>query len=157
MRHYIIDGYNALFTIKPRLKKLNQTREGFLQFIKNSQLFGSMRNKISIVFDGAIGVTAKSKKSYTPIKVFFSKDRTADERIVNMVKQEKHPKSVFVITDDRELKEKVSLLGCSTMSVQEFFKTNTKKEETEKEKRDPSSSEAKTITEEMKKEWGIDD
>jgi predicted RNA-binding protein with PIN domain len=155
MRHYIIDGYNALFAIRQRLKKLNRSREGFIQYIRNSRLGGSPKNKVSIVFDGAIGVSSQQRRSYTPLHVFFSKDRTADDLIVKMVSQEKHPRNVYVITDDRELKEKITNLGSSTVSVHEFFKTDQKKEEKEEDKPEPSSREGKTITEEMKKEWGI--
>ena len=158
MRHYIIDGYNALFKLRPLLKKHYQTREGFIQYIKVSQPFGSIKNKVSVVFDGKAGVVSEIKPSHTFLNVFFSKNESADEMIVRIAKKERNPRNTFVVTDDREVQEKVTSLGCSTLSIHEFFKNLTKKKEkTDKDKPDPRSKEGKKITEELKKIWKVDE
>lgn len=157
MKHFIIDGYNALFKIKPLIKKQYRSREGFIQFIRITRPFGSIRNKVSLIFDGTKGVAFEQKPSYTPIDVIFSKDGTADDMIVRMAKKEMNKRETTVVTDDRELKEKVKLSGCSTLSVLEFFKQLTaKKTSTEKEKPDPNSKKGKDITEAMRKIWEIE-
>ena len=156
MKHYILDGYNALFKIKPLLKKPYQTRDGFIQYIKVSQPFGSIKNKVSVVFDGKAGVVSEIKPSHSFLNVFFSKNESADDMIVRIVKKERNQSETIVVTDDREVKEKVKLLGCSTLSVFEFFNELTRvKNHQEKEKPDLNSKEGKNITEEMKKIWGI--
>ncbi len=157
MRHFIIDGYNALFKIRSLLRKPYQTREGFIQYISVSKPFGSIRNRVSVVFDGTLGVVSYQKKSYSPINVIFTKNESADDLIIRMVKAEKNSGEIIVVTDDREVREKTQLLGCSILSVLQFFKDLTKKKETEeKEKPEPDSKEGENITEEMKKEWGIE-
>ena len=157
MRHFIIDGYNALFKIKSLLRKPYQTREGFIQYIRVSKPFGSIRNRVTIVFDGTAGVVFNQKHFYAPINVIFAKNESADDLIIRMVKAEKNSGEIIVVTDDREVREKTQSLGCSTLSVLQFFKDLTKKKETEeKEKPEPDSKEGENITEEMKKEWGIE-
>ncbi|GAH75896.1 unnamed protein product [marine sediment metagenome] len=158
MKHYIIDGYNALFKIKPLLKKSYQTRDGFIQYIMVTKPFGSIKNRVSIVFDGSKDVINDKRRPFPPIDVIFSKNETADDTIVRMVKKERKQGEIIVVTDDREVKEKVKLLGCSTLSILEFFKNLTeKKERTDKDKPDPRSKEGKKITEELKRIWKVDE
>lgn len=157
MRHFIIDGYNALFKIKSLLRKPYQTREGFIQYISVSKPFGSIRNRVTIVFDGTAGVVSNQKHFHAPINVIFAKNESADDLIIKIAKTENKSGEIIVVTDDREVREKTQLLGCSTLSVLQFFKDLTKKKETEeKEKPEPDSKEGENITEEMKKEWGIE-
>ena len=157
MRHYIIDGYNALFKIKSSLKKPYQTREGFIQYISVSKPFGSIKNRVTIVFDGTTGVVSNQKYSYAPINVIFAKNESADDLIIKIAKTENKSGEIIVVTDDREVREKTQLLGCSTLSVLQFFKDLTKKKETEeKEKPEPDSKEGENITDEMKQERGIE-
>jgi len=156
MRHFIIDGYNALFKIKPLVKKPFQTREGFIHYLRIKKPFGSMRNKVTVVFDGSLNVSFKQKTSNAPIEVIFTRNETADDMIIRMAKNAKYPRAIIVITDDREIKEKVKLYGCATLSVLEFFKDLTReKKPKEKDKPEPGSKEGRDITEELKKIWGI--
>lgn len=160
MRHYILDGYNALFKIKPLLKKHNRTREGFIRYIRATRPFGSMRNKLTIVFDGSKDVQFPQKQPSGPVDVLFAKSESADDRIVKMVKKKRGNAETIVVTDDREVRERVRTQGCKTMSVMEFFKKLVEKKEEKESKEDgdekpsPHSKEGKSITEELKKIWG---
>ncbi len=156
MKHFIIDGYNALFKIKAKLKKQYQTREGFVQYVKTTRCSYHKKNKYSLIFDGAKGVSFDSKFGFSPLNVIFSKGENADEKIVKMIEREKHKGTTFVVTDDRELQERVLFLGCSTVSVLDFFGELTgKKKSSDTGKPSLDSSEGKDITDEMKKIWGI--
>jgi len=156
MKHFIIDGYNALFKIKGKLKKQYQTREGFIQYIRTTKIARSARNKISLVFDGAKAVSFKDKPSFSPINVVFSKDETADDKIVKMARRQENKREVIVVTDDREVQERVKILGCSAVPVTLFFKELTRRKGTnDREKPNPDKGEGKNITEEMKKIWGV--
>jgi predicted RNA-binding protein with PIN domain len=157
MSHFIIDGYNALFGLRPLLKNRARSREGFLLYIKTARPFGSIRNKVTVVFDGRQGIVSE-QRHLSPLRVIFSKVDSADETIVRMVSRHTHPGEVIVVSDDRELCERVKLLGGRTVSVTEFFSSLTKKKkESIDEKPAPASKEGKAITDEMKKEWKIDD
>ncbi len=158
MTHFIIDGYNALFRLKPFLKGTARTREGFLQYIKTARPFGSLRNRVTVVFDGAEGIVTSKKTPFHPLRVIFSKRETADETIIRLLNREEHPGQTVVVTDDRELAERAKNLGAKTLAVPDFFSALAQKKEPQKDtKPSPESREGKRITEEMKKEWGIEE
>lgn len=158
MNHFIIDGYNALFALRPFLKSTARSREGFLLYIKTAQPFGSFRNKVTVVFDGKKGVVSHQQTPSIPLRVIFSKQGSADEAIVRIVSREKYPQQAIVVTDDRELSERVRLLGAKTMAVSDFFSSLFKKNRKPTDvKPSPESKEGRSITDEMKKEWNIDD
>lgn len=160
MRHYIVDGYNALFKIRSLLKKHNRSREGFIRYIRATRPFGSTRNRVTVVFDGSKDVHFQQKQPSGPVDVVFAKSESADDRIVKMAKKKHNRVETVVVTDDREVKDKVRVQRCKTMSVLEFFKKLSEKKEEKRNKKDndekpsPNSKEGKSITEEMKKIWG---
>ena len=158
MQHFIIDGYNALFTLKPFLRASFRSRDGFLLYLKTAWLFGSRRNKATVVFDGRQGVISNQPKIHAPLRIIFAKRSSADEEIVHLVEKEKHPQHTTVVTDDRELTERVKLLGARTIAVRVFFAGLMKREEPPPDgKPSPGSKVGKSITDAMKKEWGIDE
>ena len=92
------------------------------------------------------------------MRVIFSKQKSADETIVRIVAREKRPGHAIVVTDDRELSERVKLLGARTIAVKEFFAGLMEKKAAPTDgKPSPSSKEGKSITDAMKKEWNIKD
>jgi len=154
MKHFIIDGYNALFTIKSSLRKQYQSREGFVQYLRIAKPFGSERNRVTVVFDGRDNTLYRQKYSSVPVSIRYSDDKEADEIIVRMVKNAKRTSEIIVVTDDREIRERVSMMGAETLPVKEFFRSLTQKKKShEEEKPDPTSKAGKQITEEMKKVW----
>lgn len=156
MNHFIIDGYNALFTLKPFLKGKARSREGFLLYIKTARPFGSLRNEVTVVFDGRKGVVSDLQHAYAPVRVIFSRQDSADEMIVRLVTREEHPERTIVVTDDRELAERVRAAGAKTLPVKGFFSSLAReKPEPADSKPTPESKEGKSITDEMKKEWNI--
>jgi predicted RNA-binding protein with PIN domain len=158
MNHYIIDGYNALFALKPRLKGSARSREGFLLYLKTARPFGSLRNGVTVVFDGREGVVLNLERAYAPLRVVFSKRESADETIVRIVSKEKHPEQAIVVTDDRELSERVSMLGAKAVRVSDFFAPLFRKKQVSADsKPSPESAEGRTITDAMKKEWNIEE
>lgn len=158
MNHFIIDGYNALFALKSFLKGKARSREGFLLYIKTARPFGSLRNAVTVVFDGRKGIVSDMQHAYAPVRVIFSRQDSADEMIVRIITREEHPERAIVVTDDRELAERVRVVGAKTVAVMDFFSSlTTKKPEPTDSKPNPESKEGKSITDEMKKEWNIDD
>lgn len=158
MHHFIIDGYNVLFSLRPYLKGFARTREGFLLYLKAAHHFGSSRNEVTVVFDGREGIVSDGLASHAPLRVKFSKRESADEMIVRIVSREQHPERTVVVTDDRELSLRVRQLGAQSVPVLTFFSSRIrKKPKPGDSKPTPESREGKLITEEMKKEWKIDE
>jgi len=103
-------------------KKLEDRREGLIAFIERYQPQGSWKNSVTIVFDGKSDVySLPSGTARSGVKVTFSRDETADEKIKRLVQQSQTKKSIVVVTDDRDIKYHVRALGAIPMSVKDFL------------------------------------
>lgn len=118
--HYILDGYNIVKQV-PSLKNKNlrAARDNLYSFIEANQPQGSFRNKITVVFDGKTDIGPFPGHPF--IEIIFSKDRSADEEIKDIVGRAKNRACVVVVTDDRHLKLDARALGSGIMSVNEFL------------------------------------
>lgn len=157
--HYLLDGYNIIHQIPSLVaKKLEGGREGLIRFIDNYRPQGSRKNSVTVVFDGQAGVI--SPQVQRSIKVVFSQDESADDKIRSIVAKSLQKKNIVVVSDDKELRFSVRALGAKVLNVKDFLmqtrsvlvltpKGNVKKEE---EKNIPKTLEHK-ITDELKKIW----
>ena len=102
-------------------KKLEDRREGLIAFIERYQPQGSWKNSVTIVFDGKSDVYSLPSGARWGVKVIFSRDETADEKIKCLVQQSQTKKSIVVVTDDRDIKYHVRALGAIPMSVKDFL------------------------------------
>jgi len=118
--HYLLDGYNIAKKISSlKLKKLKASRDSLIKFIETYHPQGSLKNKITIIFDGNKD-TPIYRHSY-PFDVYFTKTESADDRIIKIVQKSKNTKNIVVVTDDRELKSMVGSIGAMTISVDDFL------------------------------------
>lgn len=111
--YYILDGYNVMRGL-PRIINLNF--EDRLSFINFLYMKIKPNNKILVVFDGY----GEERIKYPEIEICFSKDVSADEYILNLLKGKIREKSPRVITDDQELKNKLKLLSIDVLRIEEF-------------------------------------
>lgn len=118
--HFILDGYNvikqtALFADK----KLEDGRNALLKLIENQRPQGSIKNKVTVVFDGQPGFARDNSKFFA--NVIFSCNETADDKIKHLVHEQKNRKSIVVVTNDREIRYYVRSLGAKILKVEEFL------------------------------------
>ncbi len=121
--HYIIDGDNV---VKGQKKVSLNDRIGLIHYLVRSKLWGSSKNKISVVFDGFCNdPNVRNVAKNTNVTVRFSFDQTADDIIKSLVKSETgnrlHDNVIIVVTNDRDLQHNVHTLGAKVMSITEFF------------------------------------
>ena len=116
---YLLDGYNILNQI-PALtpKKLEDKRHSLIQLIELYRPQGSPKNAVTIVFDGKGGIWGGATSS--SVKVIFTTDETADEKIKSIVTQAKNKKQIVVVTNDRDIKYYVRALGATVVKVEDF-------------------------------------
>ncbi len=122
---FIIDGYNVInhpLFIPP--KKIKDIKLALLEFIYRERLCGSLKNKISIVFDGYPDMQGL-KEVDANINIIFSRQESADEKIKKLVEKSGNPKILVVVSDDREIKFFIKSLGAKHVGVEEFI--NSKK------------------------------
>ena len=117
--HYIIDGYNL---IKHRSfapsANIHDPRFALVQFLRREKPCGSLKNKVTIVFDGYSGDLSLRGLEF---EVIFSCETSADERIKKMVESEPLPKSLVVVSDDRQIRDFAKLCGVVSLGIDEFL------------------------------------
>lgn len=160
MVHYIIDGYNIVKQLPQFIgKKLKEGRDYLIKFLKEKRPQGSIKNKVTVVFDGHSDIFSprENLKNYN-IEIIFTRDEIADDKIKKLVKKSQNPRDIVVVTDDKDLRHSVSLLGAGVLYVREFMKYNKKKNDkifTQSKTKLPPEEQFK-ITEELKKIWKDD-
>jgi predicted RNA-binding protein with PIN domain len=120
---FVIDGYNIIHHASFRrqaAKKIKDSREALLDLIKTARLCGSPKNKITVVFDGHHDLTAQVQ-DIADIRVIFSRDDTADEKIRKMVEASGNPKNMVVVSDDKQIRIFIKSVGARAMNVEEFL------------------------------------
>ncbi|MCK5533480.1 NYN domain-containing protein [bacterium] len=167
--HYIIDGYNVIkqVTYLSGLK-LKNGRDSLISILEKHRPQGSLKNKVTIVFDGKDNTfishnisSASLIKTNSNINVIFSKNETADDKIKRIARKAINPKILIVITDDKEILYFLRSYGIKTQSVKQFLKPISKKNKfikksqhfTSQKKPILSSEKAVEITRELKKIW----
>lgn len=94
-------------------------RAGLIKIIENENPQGSVNNQLTILFDGRPG------RVDTPgtirVKVTFTGDQSADDRIKEIVTDAQNKKSYVVVTDDRDIQYYVRSLGAKVLKVADFL------------------------------------
>ena len=114
---------------------------------------------MTVVFDGyAVLKLDWNALRREGIKIVFSDDESADDRIVRMVEETAHPKEILVVTSDRELSSRIRKVGAKTALVKTFMYGKTgKRAETIvapiEEKKQLDSEQARKITQELERIW----
>jgi len=118
---YIIDGYNLINhpLFARSHKRIKYPQLALLEFIRSKNLTGSYKNKVTVVFDGYLDLP-QHKESDFEIKVLFSGQETADEKIKKMLEGSSNCRTTVVVSDDREIKFFAKLSGARAMNIEEF-------------------------------------
>lgn len=118
--HYVLDGYNII-NQDPALAtaKLEEGRNRLCRLISSQRPQGSRNNAVTVVFDGRSDFSGG--ETTAGVRVVFSRDETADEKIKRIVAGEKNRKNTVVVSDDRELRYYVRALGARVVGVKEFL------------------------------------
>lgn len=148
MLQFIIDGYNLVHKI-PKIKDSSVPCSELLSFLHKNKLTGSLKNQVLVVFDGGKPPYQINNFHY---KILFSYEKSADDLIIDKIKQLKNKKQIIVVTDDRELRYRAKSLQAQTSSVHEFI-LKAKKTKPNQDKKEINYSLQREITEEMKKIW----
>lgn len=120
--HFILDGYNIIkrsdFLATQVLK---DGRRGLVRFISEKKPCGSSNNKVTVVFDGNNDFIPPSLDNKIAEVIFTSNNTNADERIKKIVKESRNPKTIVVVSDDREIQFTIRSYGAQIMTVAEFI------------------------------------
>ncbi|MCM8811140.1 MAG: NYN domain-containing protein, partial [Candidatus Omnitrophica bacterium] len=101
---YIVDGFNVIKTsfVKKYEKYGIESGQEFLINILERYKNKHPSVEITVVFDGKFNTSIYQRKK---IKVIFSDEKTADEKIREILEKKKSRSSISVVSDDREVQE----------------------------------------------------
>jgi predicted RNA-binding protein with PIN domain len=153
---YVIDGYNIInHRLFPRAsRKTRGSPVSLIELIKSKNLCGSLKNTVTIVFDGYLS-DSRLKASDSRISVIFSEDSSADDQIKGIIERSQDKKNTVVVSDDKEIAVFVKSCGVKVMSVEEFIgrSPDDKRRAKEDLKTELNYSQVARINEELKKIW----
>ena len=155
MLHFIVDGYNLINKIE-KLNKLSLKgkRDAFLSLLADYKARISLRNKITVVFDGKREVFHPAvKNSY--LDVIFSKGQDADSLIRTMIDEKVNSKSLVIVTDDNEILYYAKSRRIRHKSAKGFLEQINRKRNTSRQDEDfkIDFKQAYKINEELRKVW----
>lgn len=149
--HYFIDGYNLLFRIVPHSQNdLQYERRSIIQDLNKK--ISLLKLDVSIVFDANFQIGESSRSHYDQLEIFFTAEgETADDYILNEIKNSFYPQKETVVTSDKTLALRVRNRSAETQSVEEFMlwlnrSYKNKIHQLKKDKQKPPSSIAPLIT-----------
>ncbi|MEG8946234.1 NYN domain-containing protein [Rosettibacter firmus] len=119
MNHYIIDGNNLIGSI-PELNEQHKkdklrSREDLVVILNN--YFSNKKFTVSLHFDGFENIPLRLVKG----KIYYSKNRQADELIRKEIDNAKSKRLLTIITSDLSLQEYAKVNGCNYMTSKEFY------------------------------------
>jgi predicted RNA-binding protein with PIN domain len=118
--HYYIDGYNLMFRILRAGNDLQTQRQKIIyELNRKAQL---LELNITLVFDAQYQMGASTRLHYDCLEILFTDQGiTADDYILDQIKQVKNPQLETVITSDKKLAWLVKLRSAKTETVEEFI------------------------------------
>jgi predicted RNA-binding protein with PIN domain len=143
--------------------RLEDQRLDLVRFIEKHSPQGSLKNSVTIVFDGSMNVVGGMVSPAA--KILFSQGESADDKIRTIVAQAKNKKNIIVVTDDRDIQYAVRALGAQVIGVEDFLskgklpgkKGSSVSKGLKRKVRDPSASEkyiSKTVESKITAELG---
>jgi predicted RNA-binding protein with PIN domain len=118
--HYIIDGYNLIWSDERFAGgTLQAQRERLLRFVEAERPTGSARNDVTVVFDGREDVDGPPWRGVA--RVIFSVGQDADTVIKKKVDALANPSVAVVVTDDVAIQRWVKSAKAKVLSCRQFL------------------------------------
>jgi hypothetical protein len=153
---FIIDGFNLTHAIDNisrgadkgfKFKNSSTPQQDLIHYIKARRLTGSRNNKVIIVFDGYQPQAGLTDSGF---KIIFSGSLSADQLIIEEIKQAKKKSETLVVSDDRQIRDAARKQRARSLRTADFVKPDEKPKSPDKDISYPLQRE---ITEELRKIW----
>jgi predicted RNA-binding protein with PIN domain len=120
LKHYIIDGNNLIGKIKTlnQIHRKNKKQSAEKLAFQIARFFHMKKVSVSLHFDGFQADVIR----VTGIKIFYSGNVTADEKIKNEIGKSKNPKNIILVTSDRNVAEFGRVCSCQVIKSEAFSK-----------------------------------
>ena len=134
MKHYIIDGNNLIGKMKSlyslQRKDKQATREKLALILE--RYFIKKKIKVTLHFDGYANDPIKT----SGIKIIYSENKTADEKIKSQIEKSKKRTTLTVVSSDNNVREFARVCSCGVIKSEDFVNqlnaSQTKSEESDR-------------------------
>jgi predicted RNA-binding protein with PIN domain len=118
--HYFIDGYNMLFRLMDADDDLQSQREQIIYDLNKK--ISLLKINASIIFDATFQVGERSRSHFNELEILFTAEgETADEFILDELKNSLNPHQETVVTSDKKLAWHARCRAAHTESVEDFL------------------------------------
>lgn len=119
--HYYIDGYNLLFRLLHSSgSNLQRQRETIIDDLNKKVAL--VKIDVSIVFDATSQVGEGTRSHYDQLEILYTAEgETADEYIIDEIKNHSNPQQETIVTSDKKLAWLVRNRSAHTETVEEFM------------------------------------
>lgn len=163
----IVDGYNIIKQTPDLYERerasLEAARDALVAQLAEIHASSNLYTRITVVFDGQGGSGPSLQRGMGRVRVVFSrKGETADAMIIRLVRGDRQPRGIVVMTDDREVQRHVRASGAQTLSAADLLNEvpalrRPRLRQEPPDKPDPAGESARRINEELKQLWGIEE
>ena len=162
----ILDGDNVVHGAR-RFRNLGPDssgsgREALIRYCIEWRQVRKDVSEFYVVFDGEPQFSGERQERVRNVKIVHSGGgRSADDRIVSIVSGAVNSAGCVVVSNDNDVRQRSRSLGAEIMSVKEFEcvlvqKRTRRVARQESDEKYLTPAEEKKITDDLKKEWGID-
>ena len=119
---FLIDGYNLMYAVGYASKGMSagdlaRGRARLLDWI--ADLRGDRTDAVRVVFD-AVGGKKSAETTYRGLLVRFAYKKTADDVIEALIREEKKPHQLAVVSNDNRLRDAAKRRRCAAYSSDAF-------------------------------------
>lgn len=124
--HYLVDGYNFMFRVAYDEEDLQKQREKIIHSLNLKM--GFLGLKATLVFDAQYQPEGIQRSYYDALEIVYtSRGETADDCILNFVKESATPSRFTIVTSDKKLARLAERLGAKVDSSEHFNSWLTKR------------------------------
>jgi predicted RNA-binding protein with PIN domain len=154
---YLIDGYNLLYALGLARKNGGRAAWGRARRIMLDWLadrHGATAGDVIVIFDAQNSLGGVVEESHRGLRVLRDRGRTADDMIEDLLREEKSPETLTVVSNDGRVREAATRRGAHVRKCNEYLDEllGPKKSDT-KRPADPAAEKDVRPTADEQTEW----
>ena len=118
---FLIDGYNLLHALGlgPRAigLSLERSRSRLIEWLARE--LGERSNDVCVVFDSRC-TRAQSEQTDRGVPILYSSGQTADDVIEDLIRKERTPAQLTIVSNDNRLQQAAERGGCAAFTCADF-------------------------------------
>lgn len=120
---YLIDGYNLLYALGLARKNggraaWDRGRRMLLDWLADRH--GTTAGDVTVIFDAQNSFGGVVEESHRGLRVLRDRGRTADDMIEDLLKDERSPETLTVVSNDARVREATRRRGAHTRRCEEY-------------------------------------